>query len=547
MASAERNTGMEWPYRLRRTVAVAAAGLLLVACLMLAACAPARPRLNFAPSMAATETLARADGLVRAGCYTCLTEALAIYESLAAGPAEVPVAAYRATDTAVLLAMRERELGLGSARSMQKAEALAGGLPVPADYSAFLAMADTVAWKSLGVSAEQHDTRLDTYRVVNERFSEWRSQLLASAPRDVLSAYQLIALDCVYANKLSEANQTPWALPAGSAPLLRARASTCSGATASQLDDLMVDEPRLKELHLFQGERALGRGTLRTAERHLLAALSEIPSLIAANVVLGHVYLAMEDTESALVAYHVAASAVPGQRDAMLGEAKALSYLGRSDDAIAVLNQMVRLGTWYLGEANYWIGWNHFRLNQLDRASADLVVARSYLPMDPLVDKLSGLVALARTEVERAEREFRSAAEHFAGRQTRDCDTGYYLASVLVMQKKWPEGAQVFSAALPCYVEDEQAAHARIAEIAVSDLPAERKARLAEAKRKTIATLQAQQARAAYNGAVAFANLGNTEKARPLAERAAQHPDMAEVARKLIARLQPGVRPGASE
>ena len=132
-------------------------------------------------------------------------------------------------------------------------------------------------------------------------------------------------------------------------------------------------------------------------------------------------------------------------------------------------------------------------------------------------------------------------AEHFAGRQTRDCEAGYYLASVLVLQRKWTEGAQRFSDVVPCYVSAESTAARRIDEINASDLPPDRKARLVAAKQKGIAALQSQQARAAYNGAVAYANLGDKEKARPLAERAAQHPDMADLAQKLLARLDPGL------
>jgi tetratricopeptide (TPR) repeat protein len=512
--------------------AVALAGLLL------ASCTPVRPRLDFTPSFAATADLARADGLVRAGCYKCLTEALAIYEKLAAGPTAVPVAAYRAVDTAVLLAMREREIGLGSGRSRQRAEELARELPAPADYSTFLSIVDAIGWKPTGVSPEQQGAPVGMSRSVNANFAGWRATLQASAPLDLLSAYQLVTLECLYAYRLSQAKQEPWALPAASSPLIRARAATCSGAAARLLDDVLRDEPRLRELHLFLGERALGRGTLRTAERHLLTALEEIPQLMSAKLVLGHIYLGMEDIESAFKAYHEVTTAVPGQRDAMIGEAKALSYLDRSDEAIAVLDQMVRLGSWYLGDAHYWLGWNRLHLKQFDLANDEVIAARKYMPMDPLVDKLSGRVALARNEIERAEREFRTAVEHFAGRQTRDCDTNYYLASVLVMQKKWPEGAQWFSQVVPCYVEDEQAARRKIEEITAADLPDERKVRLVAAKQKGISALQSQQARAAYNGAVAYANLGDKEKARPLAERAAQHPDMADLAQKLLARLQ---------
>jgi len=512
-----------------------------LAALMLSSCTAVRPRIDFTPSFTATAELARADELVRAGCYTCLTRALAIYEKLAAGPVAVPVAAYRAVDTAILMATRERELGLGQGGSRQLAEDLAARLPAPVDYSPFLAMVDAIGWTRAGVSAEQQDSILATQRSVNANFSQWRARLLAQAPTDQLSAYELVALDCLYTYRLREAKQTPWPLPAGATPLLRYRAAICANASPGLLDAVLRDEPRLRELYLPKGERAYGQGTLRTAERHFLTALEEIPSLMAARLYLGDVYLHMEDVESAFKAYHEVSAAVPGQRDAMIGEAKTLSYLDRSDEAIVVLDEMVRLGTWYQGEAHYWLGVNRLHLTQLDLANDEVLAARKYLPMDPLVDKLAGRVAVARTEIERAEREFRAAVEHFAGRQTRDCDTNYLLASVLVMQKKWPEGGQRFSQVVPCFVDDEQAMRRKIEEINASDLPAERKVRLVAAKEKGIAALQAQQARAAYNGAVAYANLGDKEKARPLAERAALHPDMAELAQKLLARLTPGL------
>ena len=514
---------------------------ILVASLAMASCASVRPRIDFTPSFAATAEMARADELVRAGCYRCLTQALDIYERLSAGPAAIPVAPYRAVDTAILLAMRERELGLGSGRSQDHASALARELPAPADYSQYLSIIDTVGWKPAGVSAEQQDAILGVFKTLVANFAGWRVILQASAPRDLLSAYQLLSLDCLYSYRLTEAKQKSWPLPAGSPPLLRARTATCAGARANLLDDLLRDEPRVRELYLFQGERAYAQGTLRTAERHLVTALDELPSLMSARLYLGDVYLRMEDVESAFKAYHEVAAAVPGQRDAMIGEAKMLSYLDRSDEAITVLNEMVHLGTWYQGEAHYWLGWNRLHLNDIDRANDEVLAARKYLPMDPLVDKLSGRVAVARNEIERAEREFRAAMDHFAGRQTRDCDTNYLLASVLVLQRKWPEGGQRFGDVVPCFVEDEQGMRRKIEEINAADLPVERKARLVAAKQKGIAALQSQQARAAYNGAVAYANLGDKEKARPLAERAAQHPDMADLAQKLLARLEPGL------
>ena len=57
----------------------------------------------------------------------------------------------------------------------------------------------------------------------------------------------------------------------------------------------------------------------------------------------------------------------------MLGEARSLSYLGRAEAAIAVLDEMERLGTWYMGDMYYWRAWNRHRLGQDDAANDDVL------------------------------------------------------------------------------------------------------------------------------------------------------------------------------
>jgi len=523
--------------RVSAGIAMAAAA---AACLILGGCTSARPRLDMSPWVAATADMARADGLVRAGCYGCLAQALSVYERLGAPPADLAAARGKAVDTAILLAIRERELGLGAGRWRARAEDLARALPPPRDVAEFFAIVDAVGWRSAGVSAEQQDTILAVQPIVSAQFANWRASLLPGAPRDLLSAYALLTLDCLYSYRLSLLKQAAWPLPAGAPPLLRYREAICPGGAPDAIAALAADEPRFSELQLWLGEIALGRGTLRTAERHFLAAVADIPELMAAKYRLGVVAFQMEDIEAAQVHFHDVVKAVPGQRDAMLGEAKTLGYLGRQDAAIAVLDEMVRLGTWYIGDAHYWLAWNRHRLKQYDVADDEIVMARRALPMDPNVDKLAGLVALARNDTPRAELEFRRAVQHYEDRQIRDCDAGYYLASVLVSQRMWAEGAERFVLAVPCYAADEQAARSRIAEIRAADLTEDRKARLITAKEKQVASAQAQQARAAYNGAVAYANLGDKDRARPLAEQASRYPDLADLAQKLLARLKAG-------
>lgn len=500
------------------------------------ACAP-RPVLDPRPSMALTADLLAADELVLAGCYACLTDALAIYERIAA-TGRAPAADLKAIDTALLLALRERELGLGRGRFLERAIELADRQAAPYDVDVFRAVAEAQAWHAYGVPKERSDETRKALGRLSREWRTWRAGLLPGAPSDLLRAYSLLSLDCTSQRVAAGQDVGPWQPPADAPPLLRYRAAICPGALDERaLDAVALADPRWAEAEFFLGEAALGRLTVRTAEKHLVKALKGIPDLSAAEVLLGHVYLATEEFEMARGAYHRANAAVPGQRESLLGEAKSLSFLGRHEDAIAILDEMVRLGTWYMGESYYWRAWNRYRLRQYDAADADVLESRSRLPMDGQVDKLAGFIALARNEVPRAETEFRAAVTHVEGRGGTDCEARYYLGSALVMQRKWAEAVPSFEVAEPCYQRTQRALQERIVEIRTSDLPDDRQGILVAAKEKDIAAARLQEARSAFNAGAAFANLGDLEKARPFAERAATHPDLATQARTLLDRI----------
>jgi tetratricopeptide (TPR) repeat protein len=512
--------------------------LLLLCATGLPACGP-RPVLDPRPGIAVTADLAHADALVRRGSYASLQDALAVYERLAA-TGGAPAAERRAIDTALLLALRERELGLASGRSLERAVELANRQPPPYDIGVFLSVAESQPWHPGGVAKERQDSQLPSLRTMLKAWPAWRAPLEAGAERDPLKANFLLALDCTRRTYQGDGEVLPWAPPDGAPPLLRFRAAVCPRMVGdATLDALAKNDPGFAETHLFLGEAALGNLTLRTAEKHLAEAVHAMPELPPAWLLLGHVHLAIEEPDLARDAYHRVNIAVPGQREAMLGEAKSLSYLGRHGEAIAILDEVERLGTWYMGDMYYWRAWNRHRLAQHDAANDDVLASRQRMPMDPKVDALAGFIALARHEVERAEGEFRLAVQHYEGRGERDCDSGYYLASTLVMQRKWAEAGPVFERAEPCYALDEKAVRQRIATIRASDLPDDRQDRLVAAKERDILKLRLQQARSCYNAAVAYANLGEAAKARPFAERAAMHPEMKSLADQLLARLGP--------
>ena len=79
---------------------------------------------------------------------------------------------------------------------------------------------------------------------------------------------------------------------------------------------------------------------------------------------MASIYFAFEELEKSLEFYEKTLAMAPAHRDALLGKAMCLSYLGRHQEAILVCNKILTLGKYYLGESHYWLAWN---LNELEQ------------------------------------------------------------------------------------------------------------------------------------------------------------------------------------
>ncbi len=507
--------------------------LALIFCLLiLPSCATTRPRLLPAPHAPDFESFVSADALVREGCLACLYDALSVYERLAASPA-FPSARLRAADTAILVALREREIGLDRSSVQAKAHALAASLPVPYDLSSHLAMLDVVPWKAGSTAKERQDEMLGAFRTLTWNQLAWR-RILQRDDDDLLRASLRLSLECTYRGGFTDPKAPePWRPAEAAAPLLRFRAAFCLGSDTKPLTALLEANPRFTEIELLLGELSFGQGRLLEAERHMLAAFAAFPESALAASYLGSIYMTMEDFEAGLPYYQKAVALIPGHREALLGEMKLLSYLSRAEEAIRVADRMIELGTWYLGDAYYWRALNRLQLKDVETAWSDVLQAKKYLPTDGAVAKLTGQIALARNEPARAEEEFRIAIKY----NDKDSDAWFYLGSVVSTFKRWKEAAGCFESAEPLYAKDESRLRAKVTEIAESKLPDERKARLTATKQRQIAATVLQQARSAFSAAAGYFNCGEFEKARLLAERAAANPDMADSAKKILERL----------
>jgi hypothetical protein len=81
--------------------------------------------------------LADADAKVLQGCYDCLLEAHATYERAASGRWR-PLVAQRLFETDLLIALREREFDLPPSGALERARAVAAGLPAAVEAGRFL-------------------------------------------------------------------------------------------------------------------------------------------------------------------------------------------------------------------------------------------------------------------------------------------------------------------------------------------------------------------------------------------------------------------------
>ena len=172
--------------------------LTVFLCAMAAACSSARvaaPK----PDRTAAARLAAADALVRAGCLDCLLEAHAGYLALRGIDAVAEAVNSGAIRTAVLLAVRERELGTEDTGYLARARDLLTGA-TPALQQALTPLVEIADTLPVRGAARQvaDDVELARMQTANRNREAWTGQLGAHADDDPLSAYLWLAFNCAY-------------------------------------------------------------------------------------------------------------------------------------------------------------------------------------------------------------------------------------------------------------------------------------------------------------------------------------------------------------
>jgi tetratricopeptide (TPR) repeat protein len=486
-------------------------------------------------------TIADADRLAASGCYTCLVDALRIYDAaLQVRPTSPLVkSAFR---TAILLSLREKEIGLPSAAHLDRARELAPMLPPAENAQLALAVSDSIPPDVAARSKDDYEDFILHRHARAPAVRGWRESL-APLLADPFMEYLDLSLDCEYGEYTGRGERVLGALDRHPGSLMIAyRVGSCGPQFRSNLDNVLSLDSRYLEAQFFLGRYALadsavGKGSRRAAEPNLQAAYEAFPKSAAVTFTIAGLYRALSKLDVALRFYDETMALVPRHREALLGRIISLTYLNAPEDAIASATQLIEWGTWYLGDGYYWRAYNERQLQRLDAARDDAEQARKLLDNSDAF-ALAGIVYFDRKQFDPAAADLLAAVRKATELGVDNCMARWYLGLVLAEQKKWTDAGGVFERGAACYRSSADMLKAELQRVQTSNPDAQDVAAVTAEYQRQIDEALAQEARSLFNVAYASAQIGERDRALNFAGRAAAHPLMNEKATALIAALK---------
>jgi tetratricopeptide (TPR) repeat protein len=410
--------------------------LLVLAAIALAGCAKHRPADGAArPGSSATADLAQ---LIRHGCYHCLEQAFAEADTRGAKPA--------AFEAAALLVLRSKELGLPTEPWLGRARALAATDP---SLTTYVTMVEAIPPHPM---SDDRDALFDVRARNQARTSlaAWRASLHSGTTSDLFRMYLDVALICGFGTLKENEQSFAGQLDADvQAPIYQYRIGICDSGYAGRLKALRAGDAAFVDADFVLGRYALEdpvQPDQDEALRRLQSAATAFPRSPVIGVTIGNVYRRWEEWSDALAAYDRVLAVSPLHPEALLGRAVSLSHLARPQEAIAAATTLIDQGQWHLGEAYYWRGWNHLRLEQHEHARSDADRAKT-LMSNAAVFVLSGVIEWRLRRLDTAEKEFETAMAIDFG----ECEAALDLGVVRDERRRPVEALAAFQQARQCY------------------------------------------------------------------------------------------------
>ena len=480
------------------------------------------------------KVIQEANDLYDRGSYICLKQAYKLYENGLSFPVFEKKTTEKLLKTATLLGLRERELGILQETYFPKAKDIITASPYLADYSVFLKIASTIPRKTVGVVGdfvEDGDRVIVSMDEVKADLENWVTFLKQKSELEDIYAYLKIGFFSAFSYFIKEKLDIESIEQAFlESPLIRYKLALLPKGNPLILENLIKDDPQFYEAFFFLGQKALDRRMLVTAEKNFLKAYQEISESSSLVISLASIYFAFEELETSLEFYEKTLAMAPAHRDALLGKAMCLSYLGRHEEAIDVCNTILDLGKYYLGESHYWLAWNLNELEKWENAWENIESSKKYLIGHGEVFFLAGLIAFNQKRLDEAEKNLLEAHK----RDDSNGDPAYYLGKIKNIQKDWLTSGAFFDSASSRYEIEENKIQKKISAIKESEFSEERKKKHLARKKSQLRKIQLTKATSWYNAAAGFYNAGYQKKSRQLAEKAASHSALKEEAEDLL-------------
>jgi len=497
-------------------------------------CGPKKP--DITPQQLAQYNLRikEADANYYSGCYVRLKKAFELYEEALDFPIYKRKNGGKLLKTAILLGLREKELGFLKDTYLHKAHDIIKAYPMLSDGSVYLKIASSIPRKTVGVVGdliESIDRIIVPYDDIKDDISDWTDLLNERSTTDVFFAYLTISYYSPF-NYLVKRGPDLEKLGEvfNDFPLMRYKLSVYPEEDPESLAKLVRDEPSFHEVYFFLGSLALKKRELVKAEENFLKAYDHFPQSLSLLMSLASVYFAFEEFEKSMGFQEEILAAAPNHRDALLGKAICLSYLGRHEEAVDVCGTMVRLGEYYMGEAHYWLAWNQNELEEYESAWTNVQKAKDYLEGYEPVFFLAGMVAFNQNRLAEAEENLKEAYRI----NLLNGDSPYYLGKIKSILEDWLTAGSYFEKAGVVYEQNEKFIRNKMEEIQGSSFSDQRKKKLLSRKAKQLQKTILSKVTAWYNAAAGYYNADEKEKAIQLAEKAAAHPAFKEKAEELI-------------
>jgi tetratricopeptide (TPR) repeat protein len=482
--------------------------------------------------------VSQADTLFRKGSFVSLKQAYQIYASLY-GHREYRRRVGRGLFmTSVLLSVREKELGIANSAYLDRALAVLKDDRSLADYSVYADIAGFIGVQGKGVM-QDIDQRF-SWKETADNLKKAEPGLRLRAAGDVFSAYMFAVLKCAFVPAFGislyqdkEDLSRAWDSFPGS-PLLKFKRAISPKEDPDLLKDILAVDPEFYEADYFLGNEAMARGDLLEAESFYLKAMAGIPESPQATMGLAGIAFAVEEFARSLDFNEKTLALAHEYRDAMLGKAICLSYLGRSAEAITVCERLIGLGYWLLGEGYYWLAWNQHELKNDAAAGVNVEEAKGRLPTSSEVFTLSGAIALDSGDIAKAERDLKEAIRY----NRANAEALMLLGDVDSRKPDWPSAAGCFEQAGLIYDDEAAGLEAKIADVRKSKMADERKNALLRRKMRKLEKTRLTEASAFYSAAAACFNCGQNKKAVELAARSAAHPSFKQKSADLISRAR---------